>query len=154
MNTGELNEPKTVILSVILRVLKQFNFVQIVMCSPKLKYEKLVQKVLLGEYVGTHFGEKSGNKLLLRQYLYSEFCMPTFSETHDVSRCIKDQSGNCICFGNEYLISTEQIQTNSDTYQDLIEELSNLDNSLYRIYEVVKNYYLQIKDKQKSNKFK
>lgn len=48
MNTGELNEPKTVILSVILRVMKQFNFVQIVMYSPKLKYEKLVQKVLLG----------------------------------------------------------------------------------------------------------
>lgn len=154
MNTGELNEPKTVILSVILRVLKQFNFVQIVMYSPKLKYEKLVQKVLLGEYVGAHFGEKSGNKLLLRQYLYSEFCMPTFSETHDISRCIKDQSGNCICFGNEYLISTEQIQTNSHAYQDLIEELSNPDNSLYRLYEVVKNYYLQIKDKQKSNKFK
>ncbi len=154
MNTGELNEPKTVILSVILRVLKQFNFVQIVMYSPKLKYEKLVQKVLLGEYVGAHFGEESGNKLLLRQYLYSEFCMPTFSETHDISRCVKDQSGNCICFGNEYLISTEQIQTNSDAYQDLIEELSNPDNSLYRLYEVVKNYYLQIKDKQKSNKFK
>lgn len=154
MKTGELNEPKTVILSVILRVLKQFNFVQIVMYSPKLKYEKLVQKVLLGEYVGAHFGEKSGNKLLLRQYLYSEFCMPTFSETHDISRCIKDQSGNCICFGNEYLISTEQIQTNSHAYQDLIEELSNPDNSLYRLYEVVKNYYLQIKDKQKSNKFK
>lgn len=57
MKTGELNEPKTVILSVILRVLKQFNFVQIVMYSPKLKYEKLVQKVLLGEYVGAHFGE-------------------------------------------------------------------------------------------------
>lgn len=154
MNTGELNEPKTVILSVILRVMKQFNFVQIVMYSPKLKYEKLVQKVLLGEYVGAHFGDESGNKLLLRQYLYSEFCMPTFSETHDISRCIKDQSGNCICFGNEYLISTEQIQTNSDEYQDLIKELSNPDNSLYRLYEVVKNYYLQIKDKQKSNKFK
>lgn len=154
MNTGELNEPKTVILSVILRVLKQFNFVQIVMYSLKLKYEKLVQKVLLGEYVGAHFGEKSGSKLLLRQYLYSEFCMPTFSETHDISRCVKDQSGNCICFGNEYLISTEQIQTNSDAYQDLIEELSNPDNSLYRLYEIVKNYYLQIKDKQKSNKFK
>lgn len=154
MNTGELNEPQTVILSVILRVLKQFNFVQIVMYSPKLKYENLVQKVLFGEYVGAHFGEKSGNKLLLRQYLYSEFCMPTFSETHDISRCVKDQSGNCICFGNEYLISIEQIQTNSDAYQDLIEELSNPDNSLYRLYEVVKNYYLQIKDKQKSNKFK
>lgn len=42
MKTGELNEPKTVILSVILRVLKQFNFVQIVMYSPKLKYKVFV----------------------------------------------------------------------------------------------------------------
>lgn len=58
MKTGELNEPKTVILSVILRVLKQFNFVQIVMYSPKLKYEKLVQKVLL-EKVFRHIEESA-----------------------------------------------------------------------------------------------
>ncbi|WP_165392500.1 NACHT domain-containing protein [Blautia producta] len=153
MNIGTLIEPRSVLLSIILKLLKERNFFKIVTQNTKVAYKEFAKIALTGEYVKYHSNGQSPpeERLLLSGNPQGEFDdMASFEETHAVEKYIRDDAGQIICFGNEYEISTNCI--NNVKYQDLIQVLRE-NERVIAVYEHVKSYYFEIKKKQKSNDF-
>lgn len=151
VNVGTINEPKTVLLSVIYRILKEMNFARVLVKGENAQFPELSRMAYTGELVNAHFSGETGEKLLLRCNLQSEFEDASFEQTHDVSACIRDEAGKIVCFGHEYEIETSAFMDEAETYQSLLEALYDKDGLLRRLFDRVGAYYKQLVEKQKSN---
>ncbi len=146
-----INEPKTVLLSVIYKILKERDYARVLVKGENVQFPKLTKVAYTGELVNACFSGETGEKLLLRCNLQSEFEDASFEQTHDVSACIRDEAGKIVCFGHEYEIETAAFVNEEETYQSLLEALYDKDGVLRKLFDHVGDYYKQLVEKHKSN---
>lgn len=152
VNTGTLNEPKTVILSVIYRILKEFNFVRTNVYDMKASLPDLVKYIMVGELVNAHFDGEQGEKLLLRAIPVDEFYDEQYEETHETSNLVQGDNG-IVEFGTECCIKTSLLGEAPETYKDIVTSLSDDMCALRQLFNRVKNYYSEILEKQELNEY-
>ena len=152
IDIGELNEPKTIILSVMYSIMKEFNFVRIVTYSEQAYLQEAVQAAVVGEYANVHFKGDEGEKLLLRIVPVAEYEADTFAEKQDISRLIHDKNG-IVKFGDECYLHMNEVSVSLDKYKNIVKALAEEESTMKQLFNKVKLYYSEILAKKESNEY-
>lgn len=148
---SSVNEPRTVILSYILKLLNEPAFFTFDTHDSAACYDEYSTAVFTGEIVGLNGKEKA---LCLRRVLKKQYEDTVILEkTNAADNFIRGRNGEVLCFGQEYVIDSYEIEENPGRFSAVLNLLQGDSCGIHGTYEHLKDYYKKLVRKQKRNAF-
>lgn len=144
-----INEPKTVILSMLLEKLGEPETFSITTEANAEGCEDFSKMSIIADT------EDDSKNMLLRVVGQEEFeKKEEFEKQRNVSNCIRDEEEQIVCFGYECEVDTYVISQEEDKFSGLMTLLQRSESSVMSTFEKMKKYYNHINKNQYRNRFK
>ena len=144
-----VNEPKTVILSMLLEKLGEPDSFSLSAEENPEGCDEFSKMSIIADK------EDDADELLMRVVSQGEFeKRDSFERLRNVKYCIRDDNEQIVCFGHEYEVDTFTIGTDTDRFVALLSLVKTKNESVVKTFEKIKEYYGEINRNQYKNKFK
>lgn len=144
-----INEPKSVILSMILEKLGASDTFSLAVEESTENYNAYRTMSIIADK------RENESILSMRTVSMQEFDKrDDFEKGRNVEDCIRDDNGQIVCFGHEYEVDTYAIGKNKDSFIGLLSMFKAKNEVVANTFEILKNYYSTINRRQNKNRFK
>ena len=148
---SSINEPGTVILSYLSKLLGIDSNFMFLTADEKAKCEEFSKLALTGEYA--HVNGSDEESLYLKRTLQEQFAdKDKFEKLHDTSRYLRDENDEIVCFGNEYVIDSLDIEDEPEKFTGVLQTMIQDKCDAYNSFLRIKDYYKQLRREQRRNR--
>jgi len=147
--TESINEPKTVILSMLLEKLGEPETFSVTADTSADGCEDYSTMSIIADT------EDNSDNMLMRVVSQDEFDKrDEFEKLRSVSNCVRDEEEQIVCFGNEFEVDTYVISQDEGKFSSLMTLLQKSDSSVVNTFTKMKDYYSHINKNQYKNRYK
>lgn len=144
-----VNEPKTVILSMLLEKLGEPDSFSLTAEENPEGCDEFSKMSIIADKVD------NAEEMLMRVVSQEEFeKRDSFERLRNVEYCVRDDAAQIVCFGHEYEVDTYTIGRDTDRFGALLSLIRTNNESVVKTFEKLKEYYGKINRNQHKNKFK
>ena len=144
-----VNEPKTVILSMLLEKLGEPDSFSLTAEENPEGCDEFSKMSIIADKAD------DVEEMLMRVVSQEEFeKRDSFERLRNVEYCVRDDDAQIVCFGHEYEVDTYTIGRDTDRFGALLSLIRTNNESVVKTFEKLKAYYGKINRNQHKNKFK
>ena len=152
IGVSSINEPRTIILSYILKMLGEPPSFTYLTTDSRAECEEFSEIALTGEYA---YLNGTGEILYLRRNLQEQFSdLEKFEKIQDTSAFIRGEHNEILCFGHEYKIDSYDLEEEPDKFIGVIQTMMHESCDIHNTFQKLLEYYKTLKRKQRRNQYR